>query len=116
MLKGASIKLKPIFISILVLTGLFLSAFGSLPSANSAGPPSANQVTATVPPVVETVIVPGTAVVPVTGTDSPAGWKLIIYGLLILMGIAFLLALFAPRRTHEHVVDHSHDHDHTDTP
>jgi len=103
-------KLKPIFISILVLTGLLLSAFGSLPSADSARQPSANQVTATVPPVVETVIVPGTVVVPVTGTDGPAGWTLIIYGLLVLIGIAFLLSLFAPRRTHEHVVGHSHDH------
>jgi len=109
-------KLKPIFISLLVLTGLLLSAFGSLPSANSAGQPSANQVTATVPPVVETVIVPGTvvvpvtAVVPVTGTSGPAGWTLIIYGLLILIGIAFLLSLFAPRRTHDHVVGHTHDH------
>ena len=109
-------KLKPIFISLLVLTGLLLSAFGSLPSANSAGQPSANQATATVPPVVETVIVPGTvvvpvtAVVPVTGTGGPTGWTLIIYGLLILIGIAFLLSLFAPRRTHDHVVGHTHDH------
>jgi hypothetical protein len=100
-------KLKPIFISILVLTGLLLSAFGSLPSA---GQPSANQATATVPPVVETVVVPATVVVPVTGTGGPAGWTLIIYGLLVLIGIAFLLSLFAPRRTHEHVVGHSHDH------
>lgn len=118
--KEAGMKLKPIFISILVLTGLLLSAFGSIPSANSAGQTSANQVTATVPAVVETVIVPGTvvvavtAVVPVTGTEGPTSWTLILYGLLILMGIAFLLALFAPRRTHEHVVDHSHDH--TDPP
>jgi hypothetical protein len=63
-----------------------------------------------VPPVVETVIVPGTAVVPVTGTEGPTGWTLLIYGLLILIGIAFLLSLFAPRRTHEHVVGHTHDH------
>lgn len=108
--KGASMKLKPIFISFLVLAGLLLSAFGLLPTANSAGQPSANQVTATVPPVVETVIVPGTVVVPVTGTGGPAGWTLIVYGLLILIGIAFLLALFAPRRTHDHVVSHTHDH------
>jgi hypothetical protein len=109
-------KLKPIFILLLVLAGLILSAFGSLPSVNSAGQSSANQVTATVPPVVETVIVPGTvvvpvtAVVPVTGTGGPTGWTLIIYGLLVLMGITLLLSLFAPRRTHDHVVDHNHDH------
>jgi hypothetical protein len=103
-------KLKPIFISLLVLAGLLLSAFGSLPSTDSAGQLSANQLTVTVPPVVETVIVPGTAVVPVTGTGGPAGWTLIIYGLLILMGIAFLLALFSPRRTHDHVAGHTHDH------
>jgi len=101
-------KLKFIFISILVLTGLLLSAFGSIPSANSIGQTSANQATATVPPVVETVIVPGTLVVPVTGTGGPTSWKLIIYGLLILMGVAFLLSLFAPRRTHDHVVSHDH--------
>ena len=104
----------PIFISLLVLAGLLLSAFGSLPSVDSAGQLSANQVTATVPPVVETVIVPGTvvvpvtAVVPVTGTGGPTGWTLIIYGLLVLMGIALLLSLFAPRRTHDHIVDHDH--------
>jgi hypothetical protein len=107
-------KVKPIFISILVLTGLLLSAFGSIPSANSIGQTSANQATATVPPVVETVIVPGTvivpvtALVPVTGTGGPTSWTLIIYGLLILMGVAFLLSLFAPRRTHDHVVGHDH--------
>lgn len=109
-------KVKPIFISILVLTGLLLSAFGSIPSANSAGQTSANQVTVTVPPVVETVIVPGTVVVLVTGTGGPSGWTLIIYGLLILMGIAFLLSLFAPRSTHAHVADHSHDHTHNPPP
>jgi hypothetical protein len=103
-------KLKPIFVSLLVLTGLLLSAFGSLPSVNSVVQPSANQVTATVPPVVETVIVPGTVIVPVTGAEGPTGWTLIIYGLLVLMGLAFLLSLFAPRRTHDHVVSHSHDH------
>src|SRR5574341_598355 len=111
-------KLKPIFISILVLTGLLLSAFGSLPTATSAGQTSVNQVMATVPPIVNTVIVPGAVVVPVTGQSGPAGWTLILYGLLILLGIAFLLALFAPRRTHDHIVEvdhthtHTHDHDH----
>lgn len=103
-------KRTPIFISLLILAGLILSAFGSLPSAGSAGEFSASQVTVTVPPVVETVIVPGTVVVPVTGTSGPSGWTLIIYGLLLLMGIAFLLALFAPRRTHDHIVTRDHDH------
>lgn len=107
-------KVKPIFISFLVLAGLLLSAFASLPSASSTVQPAANQITVTVPPVVETIIVPGTVVVPVTGQQGPGGWTLIIYGLLILMGIAFLLALFAPRRTHDHVV--GHDHSHRDNP
>lgn len=107
-------KLKPMFVSILVLTGLLLSAFGSLPSANSVAQPSANQLTVTVPPAV--TVVPATQLVPVTGANGPSGWTLLIYGLLILMGIAFLLALFAPRRTHEHIVDHEHDHEHIDTP
>ena len=100
---------KTIFISILVLSGLLLTAFGSLPSANAAVQPAANQITVTVPPVINTVV-PATALVPVTGADGPSGWTLIIYGLLILMGIAFLLALFAPRRTHDHVIGHGHDH------
>jgi hypothetical protein len=106
-------KLRPIFIALLVAAGLLLSAFGSLSTTNSAGQLSPNQLTVTVPPVIETVVVPGTVVVPVTGTEGPTGWTLIIYGLLILMGIAFLLALFAPRSTHEHV---GHDHTHNPPP
>ena len=98
-------RLRPIFIALLVAAGLLLSAFGALPIENSAAQPAPNQVTVTVPPVVETVVVPGTVVVPVTGTGGPAGWTLIVYALLALLGIAFLLALFSPRRTHDH-----HDH------
>lgn len=94
-------KLRPIFVTILVLSGLLLSAFGSFPAAGSAVEPAANQITVTAPPVVNTVI-PATVLVPVTGDDGPNGWTLLIYGLLVLLGIALLLALFAPRRTHDH--------------
>jgi len=103
-------NLRPIFFYILIITGLLLSAFGSLPSGGLS--PNV-QVTGTapavtVPPVVETVIVPGETttpvVIPVTGGDGPTGWWMIVlFGLLALLGIAFLLALFTPRTTHEHI-------------
>jgi hypothetical protein len=100
-------RLRPIFIALLVAAGLLLSAFGALPTVNSTAPSA--QITVTVPPI-ETLVVPGTVVVPVTGTGGPAGWTLIVYALLALLGIAFLLALFSPRRTHDHIAGHTHDH------
>jgi len=30
-------------------------------------------------------------------------WTLVLFGLLALLGIAFLVALFSPRTTHEHI-------------
>ena len=97
-------KLKIVLFSILILTGLFMSAFGS-PSA----PPAVKLQDTVVPPAV-TVIVPTVVVVmtpgviPVTGGDTPTGlWTLILFGLLALLGIAFLVALFSPRTTHEHI-------------
>lgn len=102
-------KYKIALFSIVILTALFMSAFGS-PAQTGI-----YQETA-VPPVV-TVIVPtvvlGTPGVPVTGADdAPAGlWTLVLFGLLGLLAIAFLVALFSPRRT----VVHDH-HDHIDTP
>lgn len=102
-------KLKVALFSLVILTALFMSAFGS-PAQSGI-----YQETA-VPPEV-TVIVPtvvlGTPGVPVTGTEeAPAGlWTLILFGLLGLLAIAFLVALFSPRRT----VVHDH-HDDIDTP
>jgi hypothetical protein len=102
-------KLKIALFSIVILTALFMSAFGSPAQTgiyqDTAVPP---EVTVVVP----TVVVAGTPGVPVTGADdAPAGlWTLILFGLLGLLAIAFLVALFSPRRTvHEH-------HDHIDTP
>jgi len=103
--------IKPIFFYILIITGLLLSAFGSLPSGQSSPNLQATAtvpVEVTVPPVVETVIVPGETttpvVIPVTGGDDPTGWWMIVlFGLLALLGIAFLLALFTPRTPHEHI-------------
>lgn len=98
-------KLKTILFSILILTSLFLSAFGS-PAASpqtvklqdTVVPPDVTLV----PPTVVIVTTPG--VVPVTGGDTPTGlWTLILFGLLGLLGIAFLVALFSPRTTHEHI-------------
>ena len=100
-------KLKTILFSILILTGLFMSAFGS-----PAAPQTVKFQDTVVPPAV-TVVVPTVVVVttpgviPVTGGDTPTGlWTLILFGLLALLGIAFLVALFSPRTTHEHIHEH----------
>lgn len=101
-------RLKTVLFSLLVLTGLFMSAFGS-PSASPAvklqdtPAPAVTQVAVTVvPPTVIVITTPG--VIPVTGSDNPTGlWTLVLFGLLALLGIAFLVALFSPRTTHEHI-------------
>jgi uncharacterized oligopeptide transporter (OPT) family protein len=107
-------KLKAVLFSILVLSAIFLSAFGS-PGAprtfvkfqDTVQPPAVTLV----PPTVVVVTTPG--VVPVTGGDAPTSmWTLVLFGLLGLLGIAFLVALFSPRTTHEHVdtvPPHTHD-------
>lgn len=99
-------KLKTVLFSILILTGLFMSAFGSpsaLPAVKVQDTPVATQPAVTV--IVPTVVVVTTpGVIPVTGSDTPTGlWTLILFGLLALLGIAFLVALFSPRTTHEHI-------------
>ena len=101
-LKGATLKLKTILVSIVILTALFLSAFGS-----PAAPQTVKLQGTVVPPDVTlippTIVVEGTPAVPVTGGDTPTGlWTLLLFGLLALLGIAFLVALFSPRTTHEH--------------
>jgi hypothetical protein len=105
--KGVTMKLKTVLFSILILTGLFLSAFGS-PAAPSTirlqDTPVPPGITV-VPPTVVVVTTPG--VIPVTGADNPGIWTLVLFGLLALLGIAFLVALFSPRTTHEHI-DHTH--------
>ena len=107
-------KLKTILFSILVLSAVFMSAFGA-PGApqttaklqDTVEPPAVTLV----PPTVVVVTTPG--VVPVTGGDSPTNlWTLVLFGLLGLLGIAFLVSLFSPRTTHEHVdTVPPHDHD-----
>ena len=105
-------KLKAALFSILIVSALFLSAFGS-----PATSPSVNYQDTVVPPditvVAPTVVVEGTpGVIPVTGGDAPTSmWTLVLFGLLGLLGIAFLVALFSPRTTHEHV-DRVPPHDH----
>ncbi len=96
-------KLKAILFSVVILTGLFLSAFGS-----PAAPQTVKLQDTVVPPdvtlVPPTVVVQGTPAVPVTGGDAPTGlWTIILFGLLALLGIAFLVALFSPRTTHDHI-------------
>ena len=97
----------------MALSVVFLSAFGS---------PGAPQTTVklqdtVVPPEVTlvpaTVIVEATpGVIPVTGGDAPTHmWTLVLFGLLGLLAIAFLVALFSPRTTHEHI-DRVPPHDH----
>lgn len=106
-------KLKILLFSIVILSAVSLSAFGS-PGA----PQTAVKLQDTLPPpditvVPPTVIIETTpGVIPVTGGDTPTNiWTLILFGLLGLLGIAFLVALFSPRTTHEHV-DRVPPHDH----
>ena len=106
-------KLKTILFSFLTLSAVFLSAFGSTGSAQIAvkfqetiQPPEVTLV----PPSAVVVTTPGA--IPVTGGDAPTNmWTLILFGLLGLLGIAFLVALFSPRTTQEHV-DRVPPHDH----
>ena len=107
-------KLKTILFSFVILSALFLSAFGSPGTPQTSAklqdtiaPPEVTIV----PPTVVVVTTPG--VVPVTGGDAPTNmWTLVLFGLLGLLGIAFLVALFSPRTTHEHVdTVPPHDHD-----
>lgn len=97
-------KLKTILFSILILTGLLMSAFGSptalktVPFQDTATPPAITVV----PPTVVVITTPG--VVPVTGGETPTGlWTLVLFGLLALLGIAFLVALFSPRTTRDDI-------------
>ena len=106
-------KLKTILFSIVILSALFLSAFGSSGAPQTAvrlqetiAPPEVTLV----PPTVIVVTTPGA--VPVTGGDAPTSmWTLVLFGLLGLLAIAFLVALFSPRTTHEHI-DRVPPHDH----
>lgn len=103
-------KLKAALFSIVILTALFMSAFGS-PSAPLAvkfqNTPVVTQIVVTqpavtvVPPTVIVLSTPG--VIPVTGTDNTGLWTLILFGLLALLGIAFLVALFSPRATQDQI-------------
>lgn len=103
-------KLKIILVSLVILTGLFLSAFGS-PAAPQSGKLQATVPPATVvvsPPAVTlvapTVIVQTTpGAVPVTGEPNPAIWTIVLFGLLGLLALAFLVALFSPRTTRDDI-------------
>lgn len=107
-------KLNTILFSIVILSAIFLSAFGS-----SGAPQKAVKLQDTVEPPVVTIVPPTVVIVttpgavPVTGGDAPTSmWTLVLFGLLGLLGIAFLVALFSPRTTHEHVnTVPPHDHD-----
>ncbi len=100
-------KLKAILISIVILTAVFLSAFGSAAAPQTVKlqntlPPATVPPGTVVPPAVTlvpaTVIVQVTpAAVPVTGEPNPTLWTIILFGLLALLAIAFLVALFSPR-------------------
>ncbi len=101
-------KLKIILVSIVILTAVFLSAFGS-PAApqtvklqNTVLPPATIPAGTLAPPSVTlvpaTVIVQTTpAAVPVTGEPNPTLWTIILFALLGLLALAFLVALFSPR-------------------
>lgn len=107
-------KLKTALFSIVILTALFMSAYGSPAPAQSVKLQETVVVpeVTLVPPTVVVQVTPG--VIPVTGdNDGPGLWTLVLFGLLGLLGIAFLVALFSPRTVvHEHPVTPPHDHDH----
>lgn len=103
-------KVKAALFSILILTALFMTAFGpssAPPAVKFQDTPAVTQIVVTqpavtiVPPTVVVVTTPG--VIPVTGTDNTGLWTLVLFGLLALLAIAFLVALFSPRSTHEHI-------------
>src|SRR5690606_4943831 len=103
--------LRTILFSFVILSALFLSAF-----AAPASSPAIRYQETVVPPdvtlVPPTVEVLGTPGVPVTGEAAPTGmWTIVLFGLLAMLGIAFLVALFSPRATHDHV-DRTPPHDH----
>ena len=96
-------KLKIILVSLVILTGLFLSAFGS-PAAPQPARLQGTVVPTVVTPVVtlvpSTVVVQVTTtpgVIPVTGGQDPTLWTILLFGLLGLLALAFLVALFSPR-------------------
>jgi hypothetical protein len=103
-------KLKTFLFSCVILSAIFLSAFGSPGAPQTA---AKLQETVVVPDVtVAPTVVTTPGVIPVTGGDTPSNrWALILFGLLGLLGIVFLVALFSRRTMHE-PVDHTHPHDH----
>jgi hypothetical protein len=111
MQKGVPMKLKIVLFTLLIVSALFLSAFG-FPAASSTVKYQETVQPPAVTLVPQTVVVVGTPGVPVTGADAPTSmWTLVLFGLLGLLGIAFLVALFSPRTTHEHI-DRVPPHDH----
>ena len=96
-------KLKVILVPLVILTGLFLSAFGSPATPQTVRlqdtvvPPALTPAITVVAPTmtVQTARTPG--VVPVTGEPNPTIWTIILFGLLGLLALAFLVALFSPR-------------------
>jgi hypothetical protein len=116
--KGDSMKLKLIqILPFLILTGLLLSAFGSIQNASdvSANPPRGGDLSVnpqetaepTTPPIIETVLVP------VTGEDNTANnnANLLVYVLIGIAGLAFLIALVAIlTRSNQAPTDRTHSH------
>lgn len=96
-------KLKVALFSIVILTALFLSAFGSpAPVSNVQLQDTVVPPAVTVnPPTVVVVTTPGQ--IPVTGADNPGIWTIVLFALLGLLAIAFLVALFSPRAVREDI-------------
>jgi hypothetical protein len=118
--KGDPMKLKLIqILPFLILTGLLLSAFGSVTASDTSAvksPPSGAQFSVnpqetaepTTPPIIETVLVP------VTGEDNTANnnnANLLVYVLIGIAGLAFLIALVAIlTRSNQAPTDKTHSH------
>jgi hypothetical protein len=102
-------KLKIVLVSLVILTGLFLSAFGS-PAApqqvklqDTVVPPAVTPAITLVPATVVVQVTTTPGAIPVTGGPNPTLWTIILFGLLGLLALAFLVALFSPRPTRDDI-------------
>jgi hypothetical protein len=106
--KGDSMKQKLIYIfPLLILAGLFVSAFGVVPARPVLSVNPQETVAPTTPPIVETVLVPD------TGNDNTANNNstLLVYVLIGIAGLAFLIALVAIlTRSNQAPTDTTHSH------
>ncbi len=97
-------KSKMMLLSLVIFSALFLSAFAA-PAASpdvkrqsTVVPPATIVVTPAVTLIPPTVAARATPrAIPVTSGPNPVLWSILLFGLLAMLVIAFLVALFSPR-------------------